>query len=84
MRDHKDHITEEIPGLKPPRKPRASKYASAAEKQAAYRARKGVIVRAIQLPEEVDAALRAYMAKKGTGISDTIVALLRTQLLRKR
>lgn len=84
MRDHKDHVTAEIPGVKPLPKPREKKYASDAEKQAAYRARKGLVARTIHLPEEVNAGLNAVLAKKGQGISEVLTKLVQSQLLRKR
>jgi hypothetical protein len=64
-------------------------YASAAERQAAYRARRGTPVQVLLDPELV-AALDAYIARQhGDGDADatrsTVIAkVLRTQLLRKR
>ncbi|MYM67303.1 hypothetical protein GTP45_10720 [Pseudoduganella sp. FT55W] len=84
MRDHKDQVTAEIPGVKPLPKPRERKYANDAEKQAAYRARNHLVMRTISIPAEVDEALQAALKKSGKGISETVVKLLRTQLLRKR
>lgn len=84
MRDAKDNITAEIPGVRPLPKPREKKYASKAEKQAAYRARRGLVVRTIHLPAEVNDGLNAVLAKKGQGISEVLANLIKSQLLRKR
>ncbi|MTV36267.1 hypothetical protein [Duganella radicis] len=84
MRDAKDHITAEIPGVRPLPKPRPKLYASKAEKQAAYRARNNVVVRTIHLPADVDAGLQAVLEKKGEGISAVLAKLIQSQLLRKR
>jgi hypothetical protein len=64
-------------------------YASAAERQAAYRARKGTAVQVLLAPELV-AALDAYLTRQhADGDADatrsTVIAkLLTSQLLRKR
>lgn len=64
-------------------------YASAAERQAAYRARKGACV-SLQLPPDVKAGLDAYVARQhadgdsSATLSSVIERLLRAQLLRKR
>lgn len=86
MRDDKDVITAEIPGLKPVkvRQPRPKKYATEAEKQAAYRARKGVTAVTVQLPNEVAVDFAAWLVSKGKKPSAVITHLIKTQLLRKR
>jgi hypothetical protein len=67
----------------------AKLYASSAERQAAYRARKGSAVQVLLDPELV-AALDAYIARQhADGDADAtrstvIEKVLRTQLLRKR
>lgn len=64
-------------------------YASAAERQAAYRARKGTPVQVLLSPELV-AALDGYLARQhmdgdAQATRSTVIAkLLTTQLLRKR
>lgn len=71
------------------RKPgRPAKHATAAARQAAYRARKGQSI-TVFLPDEVMAEFVSYMTRHhmdGTGgtVSDVIVNLVRQQLLRKR
>lgn len=64
-------------------------YESAAERQAAYRARKGAKTLAVVLPDDVAAGLDAYMKReasdgRGRDRSTVIADLLRAQLLRKR
>lgn len=60
-----------------------------AERQAAYRERKGRQVN-ILLPDDVKAGLDAYVARQnmdgqvGMTVSECIAKLLRAQLLRKR
>jgi hypothetical protein len=86
MRDAADTVTAEIPGVKPlvTRKPRAKKYASAAEKQAAYRARKNLTAITIMLPDDVAVEFKEWLAAKGKQPSAVITKLIQTQLLRKR
>lgn len=60
-----------------------------AERQAAYRARKGATVSLI-LPDDVKAGLDAYLARQQANgdadatLSSVVAKLLRAQLLRKR
>lgn len=60
-----------------------------AERQAAYRARKGKQV-VLLLPDDVKEGLDAYLARQnmdgqlGMTVSDVVAKLLRAQLLRKR
>lgn len=62
---------------------------TAAQRQAAYRARKGKQVN-VMLPDDVKAGLDAYLVRQHMDVdptltqSDVIVKLLRAQLLRKR
>ncbi|WP_373986980.1 hypothetical protein [Duganella sp. BuS-21] len=86
MRHPDDTVTADLPGVPPAKvsKPRSSKYASEAEKQAAYRARKGVTVMTVQLPKEVHAAFVAKLAATGKKQSDVIAKLIKTQFLRER
>jgi hypothetical protein len=86
MRDDKDNLTAEIPGVKPVkvRAPRPKLYASDAEKQAAYRARKGVTAITVTLPNAVAVEFRQWLADKGKQPSPVIAKLIQTQLLRKR
>lgn len=68
---------------------RAAIYASQAERQAAYRARKGTPVQVLLAPELV-AALDAYIARQhadgdAAATRSTVIAkLLTSQLLRRR
>lgn len=87
MRHADDIVTGELPGIKPipaPRKPRQKKYATLAEKQAAYRARKGVTAITVALPEALAAEFRQWLAAKDKAPSEVIARLIQTQLLRKR
>jgi len=86
MRHPDDTVTADLPGVPPvvTPKPRAKKYASKAEKQAAYRARKALVVRTIHLPADVDAELQTLLEKKGLKISAVLTKLIQSQLLRKR
>jgi len=73
----------------PKRGGRPRLYESDAERQAAYRARKGTAVQVLLAPELV-AALDAYIARQHADgdaeatRSSVIAKLVRTQLLRKR
>jgi hypothetical protein len=87
MRHPDDILTAEIPGLKSPvvTKPgRKKKYATAAEKQAAYRERKNVTAITVQLPGDVAAKFKDWLAAKGKQPSAVITKLIQTQLLRPR
>lgn len=87
MRHPDDTVTADLPGLPPtpaPRKPRAKKYASAAEKQAAYRARKAVTAITITMPDAVADEFKKWLAAKDKQPSAVITNLVKTQLLRKR
>jgi len=87
MRHADDIVTGELPGIKPlpaTRKPRPKKYATLAEKQAAYRARKGVTAITVTLPDALAAEFRQWLAAKDKAPSEVIARLIQTQLLRKR
>ena len=86
MREDNDDVTAEIPGLKPMkvRQPRPKKYATAGEKQAAYRARKGITVITVELSADVADQFRTWLAAKGKKPSAVIEKLIKTQLLRPR
>jgi hypothetical protein len=76
--------------LSAPKRGRPAKYSSDAERQAAYRARKGGRSITVVLDDELGAAFDAYIARQhrdGNAAltkSEAIAKLLRTQLLRKR
>lgn len=87
MKDAADTMTKE---LKLPGRPgRPRQYNSAAERQAAYRARKGTPVQVLLEPELV-ADLDAYLERQRANVdpdatrSSVIAKLLRSQLLRRR
>jgi hypothetical protein len=83
MKQLADNKTQELPNVTA--KPgRAKKYASQAEKQAAYRARKGVTAITVMLPNEVAVEFAAWLESKGKKPSAVITHLIKTQLLRKR
>ena len=83
MKQPDDNQTQELSGVEP--KPaRAKKYATPAEKQAAYRARKGVTAVTVMLPNDVAVEFAAWLEAKGKKPSAVITHLIKTQLLRKR
>jgi hypothetical protein len=87
VRHPDDTVTADLPGMPPapaPRKPRPKKYASPAEKQAAYRARKAVTAITVELPNAVAAEFKQWLADKAKQPSAVITKLIQTQLLRKR
>lgn len=63
---------------------RPRKYASDAQRVAAYRARHGLVTLTIDLPRDVIDGLNAYMKFKNITKSEVISKLIRSQLLRKR
>lgn len=80
-----DNKTQELK-LKPVGRPR--KYANDAEKQAAYRARKGLHVLTIQLPQELHEQFTTWVKKRametGKQVSEVLENVIRNQVLRKR
>jgi hypothetical protein len=79
MKQPEDNVTAELPLPKTRRK-----YASDAEKQAAYRARKGVTAMTVVLSNEVHAAFVAKLAAQGKKPSAIVEKLIKTQFLRER
>lgn len=63
---------------------RPRKYATDAERQAAYRARKDTVRLTVDLPRELVDGLNEYMKFKGLTKTEVFSRLLKTQLLRKR
>jgi hypothetical protein len=68
---------------------RPRKYASAAERQAAYRERHGLVAKTVHLPAEVADAFAAYMERHrrdGAGMTESqvLAKLIAQQLCRKR
>ena len=63
---------------------RPRKYASDAERVAAYRARRQLVPVTLDLPADVVAGLDEYLRFKDMTKSAVIAKLIRTQLLRKR
>ncbi len=65
-------------------------YGSAAERQAAYRARKGGKSYSIQIPEDCAEAFDAYLKRQrmdvnpDLSVADVIEKLIRNQFMRKR
>lgn len=94
MSDSPFDITAELEAIgvrvNAPKRGRPAKYASEADRQAAYRARKGGRSVTVLLEPELAEAFDAYMARQhsdgnaGLTKSEAIAKLLRTQLLRKR
>ena len=60
------------------------KYASAAERVAAFRARHDLVTLSVDVPRDVRDGLEAYMKFKNLTKSFVITKLIRDQLLRKR
>ncbi len=86
-------VSPEVPAVCPAVKKagRPAKYASAAERQAAYRARKGNVKGlAVDLPADLMAELGEYMKRQHMNVdpdltlAQVVEKLLRQQLLRKR
>jgi len=89
MKQLEDTKTEDMLGGMPKRRGRKPKYASAAERVAAYRERHSLVQMNVELPRDLVDAVQAYVGRQaadGPGLtqSQVIAKLLRTQLLRKR
>jgi hypothetical protein len=88
MRQESDMNTMELPGLPvmaPRKKPgRPRQYATAKERQEAYRQRKGVKLLTVELPADVHGDFVAWLGKRGEQRGQVITRLIRSQLLRKR
>jgi hypothetical protein len=86
MKQDIDTKTGELP-LKAPRG-RPRKYANDAEKQKAYRARKGLHVLSIELPKDLYDEFQAWVKRRmmdtGNTVSEVMENLIRKQVLRKR
>jgi hypothetical protein len=59
-------------------------YETAAEKQAAYRERNGLVSISVTLSKELHEDFKQWLVFKDKGESEVICKLIRTQLLRKR
>lgn len=64
--------------------PRPKKYATDAERVAAYRARHDLVTLSVDVPAELVAGLEEYMRFKNLTKAAVIAKLIRSQLLRKR
>jgi hypothetical protein len=64
--------------------PRPRKYASDAERVAAYRARHELVTLSVDVPAEIVAGIEEYMRFKNLTKAAVITKLVKTQLLRKR
>jgi hypothetical protein len=88
MRQETDVSTMELPGMpaaKPRGKPgRPRVYATAKDRQEAYRQRKGIKLLTVELPIEVHGDFEAWLGKRGEKRGPVITRLIRSQLLRKR
>lgn len=86
MKQADDNKTREL-GLEP-RRGRPRKYANDAEKQKAYRERKGLGILTIQLPKELLERFTAWVQKRAqdtdTSVSKVIENVIEKQVLRKR
>lgn len=91
----KDDVTLELPGVsKRPGRPSSGRALSGAERQREYRERlraEGREQVTVDLPADVLAALRAYVARQNADVSgdpiklgDAVERILRDRLLRKR
>lgn len=89
MKQLDDTKTADLIGGVPAKRGRKPKYASAAERVAAYRERHALVQLNVELPRELVEALQEYVERQaadGAGLtqSQVIAKLLKTQLLRKR
>lgn len=86
MKDASDIKTGELVDL-PKRgrgRPSTGKAMTAAERQAAYRARNSLVPVTVELPAELVAGLDEYLRFKDLSRNEVFAKLIRTQLLRKR
>lgn len=83
-----DNRTADMVGGIPRPVGRPRKYANDAEKQAAYRARKGLHLLTIQLPKDLHEQFDAWVKKRAmdtnTSVSIVLENVIRNQVLRKR
>lgn len=85
MRDANDSVTGELVPVKRKRgRPSTGTAMTAAERQAAYRARNDLVTVSVELPRDLVEALTDYLQYKDTTKNAVFEKLLRTQLLRKR
>lgn len=85
MKDTNDRRTGELVPVKRKRgRPVSGSAMTPAERQAAYRARNGLVPVTVELPDELVDELNEYLRFKDTTRNAVFEKLLRTQLLRKR
>jgi len=85
MKDSHDNKTGELVPVKRKRgRPSTGNAMTAAERQAAYRARNGLRSVTVELPADLVDQLDEYLRFKDTTKNAVFERLLRTQLLRKR
>lgn len=84
MKHDHDQSTAELPGVPPAKMTRTKKYASDAEKQAAYRARNGLVALTVMLPADVHAQFVAKLAAQSKKPSAIVEKLIKSQFLRER
>jgi hypothetical protein len=85
MRDAHDRVSKEM--FPVPRKrgrPSTGQAMTAAERQAAYRARHNLVPVTVQLPADLVEGLDQYLKFKDTTKNEVFAKLLRSQLLRQR
>lgn len=85
MKDANDNKTAELVPVKRKRgRPSTGQAMTAAERQAAYRARHELVAVTVQLPADLVEGLNEYLRFKDTTKNEVFAKLLRSQLLRKR
>lgn len=86
MRDATDKRTGELEvgGTRRRGRPSTGAAKSAAERQAAFRERHGLVAMTVYLPAELIEAVNQYMRFKDVTKTDVFSKLIRSQLLRKR
>lgn len=85
MKDSSDSKTGELVPVKRKRgRPSTGSAMTAAERQAAYRARNGLVPVTVELPADLVEELNEYLRFKNVTRNAVFEKLLRTQLLRKR
>lgn len=85
MRDASDKVTGELVPVKRKRgRPPTGNAMTAAERQAAYRARHELVSVTVELPAELVESLNDYLKFKDVTRNEVFAKLLRSQLLRKR
>ncbi|SPK73202.1 conserved protein of unknown function [Cupriavidus taiwanensis] len=85
MKDANDKVTGELVPVKRKRgRPSTGNAMTAAERQAAYRARNDLVAVTVELPRDLVDALSDYLKFKDVTRNEVFAKLLRSQLLRKR